>query len=423
MTPSLSRQRFTWSTLLALLAASLLTACFGRATHDDAAASWYGTWSVAPQDYNEPFPTPLPPLVFSNQTIRQVLRTSAGGKEVRVRFSNVFGKAPLKIDGASIARAQSGASIAPASSTELKFNGQPSVSIPAGEELWSDPAALAVEAETDLAVSLFLASDTPASTQHMFALRDNYVAAGNALATDTLSNPETRTSYFFITGVDVRSSARASVVVAFGDSITDGVGSTPGSNRRWTDFLVRRLRAEGNIGTVSVLNAGISGGRILTDVMGPKGVDRFERDVLGQSGVSHVIILLGINDIGFASFVPNQEVSVEQMTAGLQSMIDKAKARGVKVLVGTLLPYKGAAVAGTSYYQEAHEPKRQAFNAWIRENKTLDGVIDFADIMKNPADPLAILPAYDSGDRLHPSDAGYEAMARAIDLALITSKP
>lgn len=414
LTPSAAIRR---GALVALLAASLFTAC-GEDEPDEASPSWYGAWGAAPQDYNEPFPTAPPPLSFNNQTIRQVLRTSLGGKEVRVRFSNVFGKSPLKIDGASIARVQSGSSLVPGSATELRFNKQPSVTIPAGEELWSDAAPLSVEAEGELAVSVFFASDTPVATQHAFAPRDSYVVAGNALASDTLSNPETRASYFFITGLDVLRTPRPSVVVALGDSITDGAGSTPGTERRWTDFLVRRLRAEGKADTVGVVNEGIGGGRIVRDGIGPSGINRFERDVLGQSGVTHAVILLGINDLGFKNFDPSQEVSVEQMTAGIQSMIDKAKARGVKVLAGTLLPFKGANV-GVPYYTEDLEPKRQAFNTWLRGNTTLDGVIDFDAAMGSPADPLTLLSDYDSGDHLHPSDAGYEAMAKALDLRLL----
>ncbi|WP_224245777.1 SGNH/GDSL hydrolase family protein [Hyalangium gracile] len=407
--------------LVALLA-GLLTVCLGCGARPTP-SNWHGAWGTAPQDYNEPFLGPTPPLSFNNQTIRQVLRTSLGGKEVRVRFSNVFGKQPLQIDGASIARVQSGSSIAAGSATGLRFNGQPSVTIPPGEELWTDAAPLTVEAGSELAVSLFFASDTPVSTQHSMAMRDTYVVSGNALSADTLSNPETRPSYFFTTGLDVLNTAGPRVVVAFGDSITDGAGTTPGAERRWTDFLARRLEAQAKAGTVGVVNKGIGGGRILNDGIGPKGIDRFERDVLETSGVTHVVILLGINDIGMASFIPSQAVSVEQMTQGFQSMIDQAHAQGIKVLAATLLPFKGANPMGAPYYSEEMEPKRQAFNTWIRGNTSLDGVIDFDAALRDPADPLSLLPAYDSGDRLHPNDAGHEAMAKEVELRLNEARP
>lgn len=416
----ITRRGFMGGALAATLAGSLLMAC---GTTKGPAPTWYGSWAASPQDYNEPFPAPPTPASFSNQTIRQVLHTSIGGDQVRVRFSNVFGKTPLKIDGAHIALSAGGASITPASDTELKFNGSASALIPAGGELWSDAAALQVGAQADLAVSLFLATETPVATIHAVALQTQYVAAGNALSTETLASGDKRSSYYYVSGVDVLSSTKANVVVAIGDSITDGVGSTPDTNRRWPNFLSRRLQADTSVGTVGVLNAGIAGGRILTDVVGPKATDRFEREVLSQTGVSHVVFLLGINDIAFPAFVPSQEVTVAQMTAGMQSMIDKAKAKGLKVLVGTLLPFKGATVAGAPYYSDAFEAKRGAFNAWVRSNTTIDAVLDFDKVMQNPADPLSLLPAYDSGDHLHPNDKGAEAMANAVDLSVFKVTP
>ncbi|WP_395812968.1 SGNH/GDSL hydrolase family protein [Archangium minus] len=416
---TLTRRNLLRGALAATLAASVLTAC----EDDDKVTHWYGSWSASPQDHNEPFPVPPPPSFFNHQTIRQALRTSIGGDQVRVRFTNLFGTSPLKIDGARIALSAGGSSIQPASDTELRFNGNASVTIPAGGELWSDASELKVGAGEALAVSLFLASETAVSTVHAYGLQTHYVVAGNALSTETLSGAETRSSYYFISGADVRSSARANVVVAFGDSITDGVGTTPDTARRWPDYLSRRLQPDGSAGTVSVLNAGISGGRILNDGLGPSGVTRFERDVLGQTGVTHVIFLLGINDIGAGAFIPEQAVTVEQMTAGTQSLIDKAKVRGIKVLLGTLLPWKGADAGGVPYYSEEGEAKRQAFNAWVRANTTVDGVVDFDLALRDPANPLALLPAYDSGDHLHPSDEGAEAIANAVDIRLLKVQP
>jgi lysophospholipase L1-like esterase len=416
----LTRRALMRGALAAILVAGFLPGC----THTSKKPlNTYASWSAAQQDYNEPFPAAQPPLAFNNQTLRQVLRVAMGGEQVRVRFSNLFGKSPITISGAHIARSAGGSSIEPASDTELKFNGQASVTIPAGGELWSDAAALKVPALGLLAVSLFLAAETPVATVHAWGLQTNYVAAGNALSQETLSGAETRNSYYFLSGVDVLTAAKAHVVVAIGDSLTDGAGTTPDTDGRWTNSLARRLQADTGAGAVSVVNAGIAGGRIASHGVGPKGADRFERDVLGQSGVTHVIILLGINDIAFPALAPNQEVTIDQMTAGMQSMIDKAKARGVKVLVGTLLPFKGATVFGQPYYSEEFERRRQAFNAWIRSNPAIDHVIDFEQAVRDPANPLALLPDYDSGDQLHLNNKGAEAMAKAVELSLLKVQP
>ncbi len=422
---ALTRRGLMRGVLAATLAGSLLAACstdhtqLRTATPKTPTPTWYASWAASPQDYNEPFPAPPPPLYFNNQTVRQVLHTSIGGDQVRVRFTNLFGKTGLKLDGAHLALSAGGANIAPASDTELKFNGSTSAEIPAGGELWSDAVALKVEPETDLAVSLFLAAQTPVATVHKFGLQTNYVVAGNALSTETLTGYEKRTSYYYISGLDVLSSTKANVVVAIGDSITDGAGSTPDTNHRWPNLLSHRVRSQGSVGTVSVVDAGIAGGRMLTGMVGPKGVDRFDRDALGQSGVSHVVFLLGINDIALPTFIPSQVVTVEQMTQGMQSMIDKAKAKGIKVLAGTLLPFKNATIFGRPYYSEAYEAKRQAYNSWVRLNTSIDAVIDFDKALQDPADPLSLLPAYDSGDHLHPNDKGTEAMAHAVDLSVL----
>jgi lysophospholipase L1-like esterase len=212
-------------------------------------------------------------------------------------------------------------------------------------------------------------------------------------------------------------SARAPrVVVAFGDSITDGQGSTIDANRRYPDYLSRRLNAERGLGLYSTVNAGISGNRVLRDGRGPSGLSRFGRDALGQTGVDDVIILLGINDIGVSGRLPEQDASAEAITDGLASLIAEAEATDVHVLLGTLLPLKGT---NAPYYSETAETKRQAVNAWIRSNSDVFGVIDFDQAMQDASDPLMMSPPYDSGDHLHPNDTGYEVMAEAIDLSML----
>ncbi|WP_245814480.1 SGNH/GDSL hydrolase family protein [Cystobacter ferrugineus] len=411
---AVTRRRFFGFVAAACLAAGL-SAC-----DDDDAQQWQAAWTAAPQNYNEPIPLtgvpPPEPQSFQDQSIRHVMRVSAGGDKVRVRVSNLFGTAPVTLGGVHIARGTGGASIQATTDTLLRFNGQESVTVPAGQEAWSDETRFSLPSQTDVAVTVYVPQRTPVATVHSQGQQTTSVAAGNALGSATFTSTETRQSYYWVTGIDVRNDEARGVIVAFGDSITDGAESTVDAVNRYPDFLARRVAADPALEGFSVVNQGIGGNRVLNDVLGPRGVDRFQRDVLGTTGVTHAIILLGINDIGFGGFVPEQAVTADEMIAGLQTMVDQAKARNVEVFLGTLLPFKGAAAP---YYSQEAEAKRQAVNAWIRANTArAKGIIDFEAAMRDPADPLQIRPEYDSGDHLHPNDAGYEAMANAIDLAL-----
>jgi lysophospholipase L1-like esterase len=421
-----------------LLGTSALAGC-GSDTDDELNVSneelrpraSYASWAAAPQAYDEllPFPgaPPPEPQQFADQSIRQVVRLSAGGDMLRVRLSNLFGAEPLGVSALGVARSLGGAEIDAASQVAVTFGGESGVTLAPFEELWSDFVPLAVAAEAELALTLYLADSTPVSTLHSLGQQTAYVAPGNAVAASTLPSDDTRTSYYFLTGIDVGSVQVGSVqvgsvearrvLVAFGDSITDGFGSTLDAQRRYPNVLSARLTEDaGALAPYSVVNAGISGNRVLNDVIGPAGVSRFGRDALGQTGVSSVLLLLGINDIGFSGFVPEQEVSADQITAGLSSLVEAAEAEGVEVILGTLLPFKGVM---PPYYSEAAELKRQAVNAWIRANTRASGVVDFDQAMQDEVDPLTLAPEYDSGDHLHPNDLGYEAMANAIDLALL----
>jgi lysophospholipase L1-like esterase len=372
----------------------------------------YSIWAASPQSYDEIIPIPnVPPpepAAFTDQTLRQIVRVSAGGDRIRVRFSNLFGSAPLTIDAAGVAHATGAGNVE--GHTELRFDGGPSVTIDAGKEAWSDFASLAVAPDSDLAVSLYLARETEVHTVHSLARQTAYVAPGNAVGAATLPGADTRQSYYWISGIDAASAARHRVLVTFGDSITDGFNSTVDAAHRYPNYLSRELLANPQTSSYSVVNAGISGNRVLTDVIGPSGASRFGRDALGQAGVTDVIILLGINDIGFSAFAPTQVVSAADITAGLARFVADAQANDVGVYMATLLPFNGA-----GYYSDDGETKRQAVNAWIRSNPDLNGVIDFDQIMQDPAIPGTLLPAYDSGDHLHPNDQGYEVMAGAID--------
>ncbi|MBM7115053.1 SGNH/GDSL hydrolase family protein [Archangium primigenium] len=332
-----------------------------------------------------------------------------------MRVSNLFGATPLTLGGVHIARSTGGASIEASTDTALRFNGQASVTVSAGQESWSDEAPFSLPAQTDVAVTVYVPQATPAATEHSQGQQTNAIVSGNALGAATFTPTETQPSYSWVTGIDVSSAEARGVIVAFGDSITDGAASTVDAAHRYPDFLSRRVAADPALEGFSVVNQGIGGNRVLNATIGPKGVDRFERDVLGTTGVTHALILIGINDIGFGGFVPAQAVTANDITAGLQTMVDQAKARGVKVFLGTLLPFKGTAAP---YFSEETEAKRQAVNAWIRANTArAQGIIDFEAATRDPADPLRLRAEYDSGDHLHPNDVGYEAMAQAIDLS------
>lgn len=376
------------------------------------------TWAAAPQDYNEVFPGGAfpapPPLAFSDQSVRQIVRISSGGSGLRVRLSNRFGAEPLTLDGLHLALTSGGSSIDPASDVALEFDGDSSVTIPAGQDVWTDIADVSVAAGVELALTLYVAGEVPVTTVHSAAQQTAYVTAGDALSDVSFANAETRTSYYWITGIDVVTPEEGGVIVAFGDSITDGVGSSVDASSRYPDLLARRLR-EAGMGGFGVVNEGISGNRVLSDVVGPSATSRFVRDVTEHAGATHVIILIGINDIGFSGFLGDGSLQASDVTRGLASLVEDAREAGLEVYLGTLTPLKGTMAP---YYSESSELLRGEVNAWIRDQAEVDGVIDFDRAMQDPGDPLQMVPAFDSGDHLHPNDAGYETMAGTIDLGL-----
>lgn len=344
------------------------------------------------------------------------MRVSAGGQQLRAKISNVFGTGPLVIDNVHLARSSGDGGIDVSTDTALKFGGQERVTVPAGQEAWSDFADFAVQTGDTLAVSMYVAGKTQKTTYHQLGVQNSYIVAGNAVSASTITTANAPTEYYWVTALDVQRNGGKGTVVAFGDSITDGVASTLNGNDRYPNVLARRLAADPGLENMSVVNSGISGNRILNDVAGPRALDRFQRDVLAVSGVTHVIILIGINDIGFSGLVAEQNVSADQITAGLKTLVDRAKARNIKVFLSTLLPFDDA---GAPYFSAAAEEKRQAVNTWIRSNAAAaDSVIDLDRIIRDPSAPTRMQAAFDSGDHLHPNVAGYAAMAGAIDLNL-----
>ncbi len=395
---------------------------------DNGKMRWVAAWATAPQCYNEPIPLPTYPQPVPGsllaQTMRQLVRPAVAGTQLRVRLSNIFGGSTVQVGAASVADSGGADAITPGTASILKFKGATAVCVPAGCEVWSDPLARNVIAGADLALSLYFPDVTPFGTVHRTPLRTGYLTHGNTVMAPALPDAMPVLLSKLVSGIDVMTgNPELRVLVAFGDSITDGFASTPDTLRRYPDQLAARLAADPlTAGTVSVLNAGISGNRLLSDKLGQRGLARFERDVLHQTGATHVLIQLGINDIGFGMFsgppfglIPASEVSsASRVIEGYKRMIDHARDRGLKVLLGTLLPFKGA-----PYYTSANDARRQAVNCWIRRHAPVHAVVDFDAVMANPADPLALNPPFDSGDHLHPSDAGYEAMAKAVPLAFL----
>ncbi|KYF90062.1 hypothetical protein BE17_49775 [Sorangium cellulosum] len=406
--------RFTRaSTAGALVLAAATAGCGG----DDVApvGRWTAAWGTTMQGADSPFPD-LAPRSFSDETVRQRIVVTASGDQVRLRLSNRFGTQPLELAEVRVAKEASPFVAAPGTDRRVQFSGRPSASIPPASEAVSDGVDLAVSAGDHLIVSIHSAAASEPATWHPFSLTTHAVARGNQAASETLTSPTNITSTYWLTGVDVESTEPQKVVVMFGDSITDGTSSTMDAEKRTSDRLFARLQADPETRMFAVVNQGLGGNRLLRDSVGPSAVSRFERDVLGTPGVTHVLVLIGINDIGMAGFVgPAEAATADQMIDGLESLADKARAKGVKAFVGTLMPFEEAF---PPYYTPEGDAVRQEVNAWIRGNTSYDGVIDFEAAVRDPEQPTKILASFDSGDHLHPNDAGYEAMANAVPLSI-----
>jgi len=404
---ALTNRRSALEFLASLLIISSI-AIAAQATNPD--AHWVGTWSTAPvssSNSNNRF--------SDDTTLREIVHVSIAGSSMRIVLSNAFGTDTLKIGGASVALAGTGGAIKGTSVPAL-FHGQAAVDIPAGAEIVSDPIALNLQPLSDLAVTIFVPGQTVSTiTQHSFADDTNYVLAGNQLSSTDFTGATTLRSWPFLKAVEVQAPANAAAIVCFGDSITDGAHSTPGKNMRWPDVLARRLQADRKTAHFGVLNEGIGGNRLLHDVVGPNALERFDRDVLDQSGVKYLIILEGINDIGHAydPRKPYDVITAEQLEMGLTQLIERAHAHGIKVIGATLTPYVGA-----KYESPEGEKVREAENDFILHSGKFDGTIDFAKATADPSDPTRFAASAGSVDNLHPGDPGYQAMGDAIDLKL-----
>jgi lysophospholipase L1-like esterase len=372
---------------------------------------WFATWTASP--YAGP-PRPSRDSVdrtptFVAQTLRLIVHTSIGGDRARIRVSNEYGDRPLVIGAARIAVRDSGTSIVPSTNRALTFGGKSGITLRPGAVAVSDPVALEVPRLADLAVSLYFADSARMVTRHPAAYQTNYVRRGDLTGERRFTPDTTIVQWPFLVGVDVHNAAATGVIVTFGNSITDGVGSTRDANRRWPNVLAQRLLS-GAEPAKGVANQGISGNRVLSLGAGPSALARFDRDVVMTPGVTHIVLLEAINDIGGSA---RDGTTAEDLIQGYRQLIDRAHDRGLVIIGATLTP----AGPRTAFTPEL-EAKRVAVNAFIRAPGNFDAVIDFDAVTRDPAHPTQFLPAYDSGDHLHPSDAGYKAMGEAIDLAL-----
>jgi lysophospholipase L1-like esterase len=351
-------------------------------------------------------------------TYRDIVHLSIGGRAVRLRISNEFGPAPLKVSSVHVALSSGADRTEPPSNRAVLFGGADTVTIPTGAAVVSDPIAMPVHPFANLAVSIYVPAQIGAAlTYHAAAASSNYVAAGDQTSAPQLDDAMKTASWYLLKSVEVDDGAGAAAVVVLGASISEGYRSTPDRNARWSDVLAARLQASPATTHLGVLNEGISGSRLLHDVAGQSALARMDRDVLAQPGAKYVIIAIGTNDIGRTFFParPNEEVTAEEMSWGFRQVVERAHARGFKVIGTTLSPFGGA-----NYYSPAGELMRQAVNGFLRTSAEFDGVIDFDSAIRDPEHPERLLPQYDSGDHLHPNDAGYKAMGDSIDLKLFT---
>ncbi len=418
------------STLLGVGMLTLALATSGVGARAAGAEPWVTTWAATPAPrWAEELPAPFNvPEVLGDQTVRQIARVSVGGDQLRVVISNEFGTRPVTIGSASVALSAGGSAIDPATVKQLTFGGKSSAVIPPGAPLVSDPVDLQVKPLSSVAVSFYLPKRTGITSVHWDGAQTTYVSgAGDKTKDADFKADSTDKSRLLLSRILTTAKPDSSAIVFFGDSITDGACSTADTNNRWPDHIAERLQAEGHP-DVAVVNEAYSGDRVLTNGMGTNALSRFDMSVLSHPHVSAVVMMMGINDIGWPgkdAITPSDpEPTAEDVIAGYKQIIDRAHDHGIRFVGVTLTPFidtfKGLPTSG--YYTPEKEKIREAVNEWIRANKTADGLIDFDKLLEDPKNPNHINPAYDCGDHLHPNDAGYQAMAKAVDLSVLVGK-
>ena len=373
---------------------------------------WVGTWTAAP--------APGEGAAFNNHTLRMMPRVSIGGRVLRVRISNAYGTRPLTVGAAYVGVRGSGPAVVAGSNRRLTFGGESSATIAAGALLISDPVELEVAPLSDVAVSVHLPGDLPASfgITGRYARQTNYISPpGDFAADDVMPVGRLTDDWYFVCGVDVVAPGETGAVVAVGDSLTDANISTHDGHHSWPSQLARRLIARPSGRPIAVMNQGLGGNRILHDIRGDSGLRRFDRDVLAQPGVTHAIVMLGTNDLRNRPGKPEEEVTAAQMIAGLKQLAVRGRSRGIKMIPATLTPFENETFLPGAW-NPRREAVRQAVNEWLRKVEGFDALADFDRALRDPEHPTRMLPIYDCGDHLHPSDLGYRAMGDAIDLSL-----
>jgi lysophospholipase L1-like esterase len=411
LSPKDSGRRYVVAVTVFVLLAATTIQVFGSASRkSERGAHWVGTWASSPQLVDSSSMPPAPGFV--DCTLRQVVHLSLGGSQIRVRFSNTFGTSALTISTAHVAKAVENGSIQPGTDRSLAFQGRPSTTIPPGALIYSDPLDFDARPLSDLAVTIHLQEAPEAVTIHSGARATSYLAKGEEVSAVGLPAPQPAEHWYFLNGVDVLAKDSSALAV-LGDSITDGKNSTTNENRRWTDDLARRLLGNKRTAQVSVLNEGIGGNRLLHDGLGPNGLARLDRDVLAQAGVRWLIVFEGVNDIGTCKEECDPAANAQDIISAYQQIILRAHSKEIRVYGATITPFR------RSFYDfpEA-ERARQTVNHWIRTSGQFDAVIDFDAAMRDPNDPSNLAAGGDSGDHLHPSDAGYKTMADSVNLKL-----
>jgi lysophospholipase L1-like esterase len=393
--------------------------------------AWIATWAASPQPTA---PDPNEPLFnIEDQTVRERVRVSIGGAQICIRLSNEYGSAPLLVGSATVAAPNDTASVRPGSIQTVTFEGRNSVTIPAGAPVLSDLVAFPVTSGAEISISLYFPKRVATPTLHSLALKRAVVSQhGDHTRAEKIEGGAASESSILVSAVLVPAQPSQRLVVAFGDSVTDGDGSTVDADHNWPSDLIRRLGKTPEGSKLAVVNEGIVGNRLLSDCFiasvgcfGVSALARFDRDALALPGVTHIVLLEGINDIGFpgaklgGSYLagPDDVRTPEDLINAYRQLISRAHAHGVKLIGATITPFEDVVVPG--YYSESKEAFRQTINKWIRTSGSFDGVIDFDAVLRDPDQPSRLLPRFSSKDHLHPNDAGYRAMADAIDLALL----
>ncbi|HSS95409.1 MAG TPA: SGNH/GDSL hydrolase family protein [Terriglobales bacterium] len=375
---------------------------------------WVGTWATSDQQGDASGAPPAP--AFTDSTLRQIVHVSIGGKQIRVRFSNAYGTTGLTIPAAHIALSAGRSAIKSGSDKALSFHGSPSVTIPPGALIYSDPINFDLVPLSDLVVTIRLNGAPEVFTTHPASHATSYVHTGDVVSSDDMATWVYVDHWYFLDGVDVLADKSAGAIVTFGDSITDGSKSTTNANARWPDELARRLQANKKTQKVSILNQGIGGNRLIHDRAAQNALARFDRDVLGQNGVRWLIVLEGVNDLGTRTSAKEhneQAATPDDLIAAYEQIIYRAHAHNIRVYGATILPYEGA-----RYYTPDGEADRQKVNQWIRTSGHFDAVIDLDAVTRDSKNPAHLSEAADSGDHLHPADGGYKIMGGTVDLKL-----